>query len=210
MIKRHRKRGWDTARDNRGEKGDDRRKEFQCILVVLSWQTDIQYRSSFHHMATQRIHETPNPGCESHGSHLPAPALMLLHILVCPNTHTLSNHSPQSTSATSTATTAIFTAQFSSPRGQASCHKAFGTVGDFQRWRAVCGRGELFETGSEMPMWPPYLRPFGPWETITQAWAFDVSTAVKAKTGVEINRSSQRRGQSFFLLLGGGVSPFDG
>lgn len=94
------------------------------------------------------------------------------------------------------------------PGGQASCHKALSTGRDFQRWRAVCGRGQLFETGSEMPTWPLYLRPFGPWETITEA--YDVSTAVKAKTGVEINRGSRRRWQSFFLLLGGGVSPFDG
>lgn len=126
MIKRHRERGWDTARDNRGEKGD-RRKEFKCILVVLSWQTHIQYRSSFRRMVTQRIHVTPHPGCESHGSHLPAPALTLLHTLVHPNSHTHSNHSPQSTSATSTATTAIFTAQCPPPRGQASCHKALST-----------------------------------------------------------------------------------
>lgn len=86
--------------------------------------------------------------------------------------------------------------------------KPSAQVGDFQRWWAVCGRWQLFETGSEM--WLPYLRPFSPWETITEARAFDVSTAVKVKTGVEINRGSRRRGSSFFLLLGSAVSPFDG
>lgn len=139
-------------------------------------------------------------------SHMDPPTCASSDTLVCPNTHTHSNHSPQSTSATSMATTTIY----SPSPVQASCDKALRAGRDFQRWRAVCGRGQLFETGSEMPTWPPYLRPSNPWETITEARAFDVSTAVKAKTGIEINRGSRRRGQSFFLLLGGGVSPFEG